>query len=106
MNREQSALSRTSRKSILDDKGVNLCQKCKGILNTEKENQMGESDEHLKDREIDTDDLVRRDIDTRKSILMKVQSIRNVRNSKMMNRAMRERKIVKEPSRGVTLYLR
>lgn len=103
MNREQSALSRISRKSILDDKGVNLCQKCKGILNDEKENEMGDSDEHLKDREIDTDELVRRDIDTRKSILMKVQSIRKFRNSKMMSRARRERRVVKEPNTGVTL---
>lgn len=75
-----TSMSRINHKSVLDDHGVQLCQKCKAIMDP------GDSASDLaggEDREVGDDEIMRVDINANKSIISKVFKMREIRASKL-----------------------
>lgn len=76
-----TSISRLGRKSVLDDHGVRLCQKCKAIMDP------GDSATDVAGETIGnsaaSDQMMRADINANKSIISKVEKIREIRASKI-----------------------
>jgi hypothetical protein len=75
-----TSISRLGHKSVLDDNGVALCQKCKAIMDPDDSTvEMGNERQEV----IGNDEIMRVDINANKSIISKVEKIREIRASKI-----------------------
>jgi hypothetical protein len=67
-------------KSVLDDNGVALCQKCKAIMDPDDSTaDIANNGNHM----IGDDEIMRVDINANKSIISKVEKLREIRASKI-----------------------
>ena len=69
--------SRLQRKSILEDRGVNLCVKCKTILQDSNEREQGHEGQ-IREIPLREEELLREDINANKSIISKVAEMKKV----------------------------
>jgi hypothetical protein len=72
-----TSMSRLGHKSVLDEHGVHLCQKCKAIMDP------SDSAIETAGEQMGNDEIMRVDINANKSIISKVKKIQEIRASKL-----------------------